>query len=63
MRRYGQTKTDEENPSNCIAEIRVDRFLYQCARKRGHGPGKAFCAQHGAMKDKGRYVSVPEEGP
>lgn len=69
MRRYrewaGQPKGQPEDPALCIASVPEggrSPLSRQCGRKRGHGPGKAFCAQHGAMKDKGRYVSVPEEG-
>lgn len=25
--------------------------FHQCSRKRGHGPGKAYCKQHAAMRE------------
>lgn len=44
----GNPKGFPEHPERCIAEVPAPPSWthVQCSRKRGHGPGSAFCKQH-----------------
>ncbi len=48
-----------ENTRRCIAEVHNPlSWLYaQCVRRRGHGPGGAFCKQHAKLAARCRFFS------
>jgi hypothetical protein len=50
--RYGRwSKKPDYREGECIKEVwnRDGRGSYQCSRKNGHGPKKAYCKQHAKM--------------
>lgn len=44
----GNPKGAPEDPAKCIEEVWGESFRmgHQCQRKRGHGKGGLYCAQH-----------------
>lgn len=58
-RRYGEwagnPKGTKEDPARCVEEVcGADRWpvFHQCRRKRGYGPGGAYCRQHGKRQQE-----------
>lgn len=49
----GNPKGRAENVTLCIESVRdsMGWHWYQCSRKRGHGPNRLFCKQHGRMAE------------
>lgn len=69
MRYYGRhhsmgKKGSPEDPTKCIAAVQcpLSKRFYQCTRKRGHGPNRAYCKQHGKMREADfMSVYVPKD--
>lgn len=67
MRRYsqwaGNEKGNAEDEACCVVQVWPAEgwHVYQCSRKRGHGPDGLYCKQHAKLVEAGKSVYVPKD--
>jgi len=63
-RRYGQSNLNPrgvvEDPKRCVVEVFSDWGSHQCSNKRNGDDG--LCGTHRRKRERGKNLSIPEEG-